>query len=306
MLTASSLSLLALFFAGDPDTVLTRKIHTDAATFGDREIPARDQTQMIWMRGTQQMRVEDGDRVTIIRLDEKKLHFLNTKEKMASTVDLPFDVAKFLGDAMGGGRQGRGGEGGGRGEGGAASRPEGGRAGGGAGGGGPRVTLKPTEETKKIKDWNAKKYTVAREGGFGGGGDETIWASNDLGIDSKAFQELMAQIPSMGRGVNNSADEMKKLEGVPVLVERVRRMGDTEQKTTEEIVSVEKKEAPAGAFDVPADFEKKPFDARTMLGGRGGRGPGGPGGEGGRGPGGGRGPRNEGGAAGPASKPAEK
>ena len=100
---------------------------------------------------------------------------------------------------------------------------------------------------------------------------------------------------------------MKKIEGIPSSSRARARCATREIKTRDELVSVERKEAPAGAFDVPADFQKKPFDLRNTMGG-------------GRGPGGGRGRRRrargrrrgdvargarEGGAP-PASKPAEK
>jgi len=257
------LTIVMLGAGGDPDVVIIKKTHTDAFTAGDRERPAVDATITTWMRGKDMLRIEEGDRVTIVLAGEKKVHLLNTKDKTASTVDLPFDRSKYMPESApaGGGREGRGGD----------------------GAGAPSVTVTPTEETKKISNWTAKKYKVARTGGFNSGVEE-VWAASEAGMDITAFRELTAQIPSMRP--MPGGDEMKKIEGFVILTERTRPMGDIDIKSREEIVSIEKKEAPAGAFEIPKDYQIKPFEPR-MLGGGGGRGMGG--GRRGDGSGGGRG-----------------
>jgi hypothetical protein len=240
-----------------------------------------------------------------------------------STVDLPFDYKKYIPeDSPFAGRE----------------MPT------------PEVAVKATDDTKKINNWTAKKYTVTRtmpapaggpggaggsggagngggggngggngggggRGGFGGGGgmmggpaSEDIWASKDVAVDAAAFHMMMGAMQSLRPGGNAGAEEMKKIDGIPVLVESTRKMRDQEIKTREELVSVERKEAPLNAFDVPADFQKKPFDMRNQMGG--GRGPGGGRGQGGgRNRGDGEGASSRGardGGNGPASKPAEK
>lgn len=268
----AGLSLVALSIGDDQDVVLTRKTHTDAMQMGEREVPARDSTQTIWIHGKDRLRIEDGDRVTIVRLDEKKMHILNTKEKTVTTVDLPFDLAKAMAES---GQPAPGG-------------PGGGRAGRGEGPGSrPAPVVTPTDETKKVKEWTARKYTLTRSGAMDAGTD-VIWASKDLGIDVAAFHEMVAHTQSLRPGAAMGPEALKKIDGIPVLIERVRAMRDQEVKSTEEIVSVEKKAAPAGAFEAPAGFEKRPFDPRAMMGGgRGMRGEGGPGSRPGRGPRGG-------------------
>lgn len=249
------LTFVMLGAAGDPDTVITKKTHTDAFTMRDRETPARDATITTWMRGKDKLRIEDGDQVTIVLAGEKKVHILNTKDKTASTVELPFDRSKYMpesGPALGGG--GRGGEGR-----------------GGDGGNAPTVTVTPTEETKKINNWTAKKYKVTRSGGFNSSTEE-VFAVADAGFELGAFRELTAQIPNM-RPAPAGGDEMKKIEGFVILTERTRQMGDADVKSREEIVSIEKKEAPEGAFEIPKDYQIKPFEPRMMGGGgRGGMG----------------------------------
>src|SRR5262249_41816051 len=147
-------------------------------------------------------------------------------------------------------------------------------------------------------------FTVTTSGGgpMGGGSTETVWASKDVkGVDLASFHELLNAVQSLAmRGA--PGEERKKIEGFPVLIETTRTFGDREMKSRDELVSVAQKEAPAGAFEVPADYTKKPFDPRARGGpGAGGRGRG-RGGDGGgsrpRGPGAGGPP--------PASRPSDK
>jgi uncharacterized protein DUF4412 len=257
MRTLAALSFAAVFSpAGDPDTVLTTKVHTDAFTMRGRETPARDATQTVWIRGKDRMRFEDGERVVIVRLDEKKLYVLDPKEKSVSAVDLPFDAKKYLPE-----------------DGPFAERVEQMMA--------AKVTVTPSDETKRIGSWSARRFAVARSGAAGSS-TSTVWTSTEVGVDSAAALEMVTAVQSLQPGEGIPGDERKKIEGFPVLAETTRSMGETEIKSRKELVSVERKEAPAGAFDVPADYEKKPFELRMMGGARAGR----PGGREGRGPGG--------------------
>jgi hypothetical protein len=275
MAILSILLLATPLFAGDQDTVITRKTHTPAITIGDRDIPARESTQTIWIHGKDRLRIEEGDRTTIVRLDQKKAFLLNNKEKTVAEVALPFDMSKYMPEGFGN----RG----------AGSRPA------------SDVTVTPTDETKRINNWTAKKYKISRSGSFGGSTQE-IWATTETGVDATALRELMAMVPAMRPG---DGDAMKKVEGFVVLSETTRSMGGEEIKTTESVASIEKKEPAAGAYDVPEDYKKVDFDPRSMMGGGGRGGRRGPGGEGAAsrpGRGGRRGPGGEGAGSRPAKE----
>lgn len=262
--------------ASAPDTVIVRKSHTDAYEIGDREVAARDTTQTIWMRGRDHMRMEEGDRVVIVRADRKKIYVLNGKDKTASTLDLPVDLTQYLPEEL---RE---------------RMKENPRT--------PRVPeIKATDETKKVGEWDARKHTLEAGGGQGGGsGSETLWISTAVGFDTSAFSEFMATVGSLQMNGAGRAQALKKIPGVPVLVERVRTIMETEVKSRDEITKVEIKPAPDGAFEVPADYKEKPYNPISDVinagrGGRGGRGEGGARGDGAR--------RGRGGESRPASGP---
>ena len=57
------------------------------------------------------------------------------------------------------------------------------------------------------------------------------------------------------------AAEMRKFGGVSVLTERVQTTTGIQLRSRDELVSAKTQDAPAGTYDVPADYTLKPFDA---------------------------------------------
>ena len=230
------------------DTVITKTKHTDAGKVAGREQPAQDSTETTWF-AKDRMRIEEGDTVTLIRADLKKMFILDTKAKTSSTVDLPFDLKKYVPAEQA-----------------------------------PMIeqfmsqmkaTVTPTTETKKIKDWNATKYTLALTMPMGSGMTQDIWATKDIKFDQAAFNDLYLAMLSTSMGGGAMATEFKKIEGVAVVVERTQTMMGQSVKSREEVTAVETKDAPEGHYDVPKDFTDKPYDPMAqggMGGGQRGRG----------------------------------
>jgi hypothetical protein len=248
--------LLALLSAPaySADLVITKSKHEDAMKMMGHDQPAKDTTEVTWF-AKDRMRIEEGNRVTIIRADLKKMFMLDTEAKTVSTIDLPFDLKKYLPAEQA-----------------------------------PMIeqflsqmkaTVTATTETKKVKDWNATKYTVAMTLPMGGGFTQEVWATKDIDVDRAAFLDLYTAMMSTAMGGGAMVAEYKKIEGLPVLVERTQTMMGQSAKSREEVTAVEKKDPPEGHYDVPKDYTEKPFDpmADSPMGGRGpgGRGkPGGP------------------------------
>ncbi len=233
------------------DLMVSQSKHSDAIKISGREVrPAKDTNETIWI-GKDRMRVDDGDKVTIIRLDQKKMYLLDPAEKTVSTLDLPVDMAKYLPEDQAPMY--------------AAMMKD------------TKVSITPTTETKKIKDWNATKYTMTMSmpmpGPMGGEMSFTsdIWASKDIAVDRAAMNDMYGAMMSMAPGGSSLATEMKKVEGMPVLVERTQSMMGNDSKSTEEVTAVASKDAPEGSYDVPKDYTAKPFDPRSQGMGGGGK-----------------------------------
>ena len=226
------------------DLVITRTKHSDAMKMPGQEQPAKDSTEVTWF-GKDRMRTEDGDQVTIVRADLKKLYMLDMKAKTVTTIDLPFDMKKYMPPEMAPMLEQMMGQ--------------------------IKVTVTPTTETKKIKDWNATKYTMTMSMPMGGSLTQDVWATKDIELDRAAFSELSGAMMSTAMGGASMAAEYKKVEGVTLLVEATTKMMGQSFKSREEVTSVESKDAPEGLYDVPKGYAEKPFDPMGEAMGGGGR-----------------------------------
>ena len=226
------------------DLVITKSKHADAVKSLVGNQPAKDTIEVTWF-AKDRMRIEEGDKVTLIRADLKKMYMLDVKAKTVSTIDLPFDMKKYLPAEQA-----------------------------------PmieqmmsmmKVTVTPTTETKKIKDWTATKYTLTMTLPMGGGMTEDIWATKDIQVDYATFAELHGSTMATAMGGASMQSEYKKIEGVPVLTEHSQTMMGQVSKSHEEVTAVESKDAPEGNYDVPKDYKEKPFDpmAESPMGGGG-------------------------------------
>lgn len=221
------------------DTVITAAKHSDAMSMMGQEQPAKDSTQVTWI-GKDHMRVEEGERVTIVRNDLKKMFILDTQAKTYSSIDLPLDMKKYLPADMAPMLEQMMGQ--------------------------VKVTITPTTETKQIKDWSATRYTMTMSLPMGNSMTQEIWATQDVALDPSALDMRAAFLSATPMVGASMATEMQKVQGLPVLFERTSTMGGKESKASEQVTSIEQKEAPAGLYDLPAGYTEKPFDPMSGAG----------------------------------------
>ncbi len=225
---ASMVALCAPAFSADLVVKTTR--HCDNPRIKDVAVTT-------WI-GKDRMRVEDGDRkVLIVRADLKKMFVLDPKGKAFGTLELPFvmkdhvppEIVPKFDELMAN----------------------------------LHFSVTPTSETKKIHDWNATKYVLTIS-------DDApdhkttitadVWATKDVVVDGASWNSMNGAATSFMLSGPDMSAELAKIQGLPVLVERTHTTGDKTLKFTEEVTSVESKDAPEGAYDVPKDYtEMKPF-----------------------------------------------
>lgn len=223
------------------DIYIKKIKHTDAVTIMGQTQPAKDEEGATWM-AKEKMREDEGEnKTTIIRLDLNKIYVIDHTQKTYSEIDLPIDLEKMLPAEAKQMMQMM------------------------------QVTPKVTEtnETKKIKDWNCKKYIVEISISMMGMNmpmKMEMWVSKDLGIDLKLYEKFYTEFLGLQPMFKDFAEEFKKIEGYPVLTLFSMTMMGTETKYQEEVVSVEKKDAPAGTYDLIQGYLKtetfNPFQQR--------------------------------------------
>jgi hypothetical protein len=120
----------------------------------------------------------------------------------------------------------------------------------------PKVTVKATGETQKIKDWNCKKYDMTMSM-MGMTTKSEVWASEDIKIDYELYRNLNFSLLGQTQGIEDMMKEMEKVKGIVVLSTGSMSMMGTDVKSTQELIEVAEKSAPKGTYDVTEGYKKK-------------------------------------------------
>jgi len=120
----------------------------------------------------------------------------------------------------------------------------------------PKVTVKATGETQKIKDWNCKKYNMTMSM-MGMTTKSEVWASEDIKIDYELYRNLNFSLLGQTQGIEDMMKEMEKVKGIVVLSTGSMSMMGTDVKSTQELLEVSQKSAPGGTYEVPDGYKKQ-------------------------------------------------
>ncbi len=209
------------------EVYIQQKTHTDAVEMMGQSQPAKDEINHIWLADNK-MATHGTDQSVIINLDKNKMYMINHQDKTYVEMDLPLDMSKYFPPQF--------------------SQMMG------------SITVKvtPTGETQKIGAWNCTGYDV----------DLTImmmtqkqkiWASTDVPFDWNMYSEKM--LPKLIQSTmmlgEDSAKEFMKIKGFQIKTESTMNVMGNEMKSYSEVIEITKKNAPAGTFDPPSDYEKK-------------------------------------------------
>lgn len=232
--------ILASTLSAGADTLLTVKSHADSFEVAGQKQPGKDNLVKIWV-GADKLRRDDGDLTLIFRPDRNKLYMVSHPDKTYSAIDLPIDFKRLMP----------------KGQEAIAEQMAKGMA--------LDVQVKPTQETKKVNSWNTRKVQVAIKSAMGMTIDTTLWVSKE--VDAyRSLNKLAASMAALQPGAAQWAEKLEQIDGYPVLQEsNVNALG-AKFKTSEELISVETKDAPAGAYDPPAGYAAKPFNPMTAMG----------------------------------------
>jgi hypothetical protein len=228
----------ANFRRAGADTLLTVASHTDGFQLqGIRQSP-KDSQAKVWIAGDK-VRHDEGSTSEIFRFDRGKLYLLDHAAKTYSEIDLPIDLHKLV----------------------------------------PRgndqlvaqllqlkkvdVSLHPTAESKKIRDWTARKLEVELRSTQGMTVASAIWLSADVPVYA-AYNKMQASRETL-RGNVEWARRLVDLDGFPVLQEIVVHLLGTQFKSREELVSLQTADSPAGAYEIPAGYAANPYDLTSGV-----------------------------------------
>ncbi len=118
-------------------------------------------------------------------------------------------------------------------------------------------------EEKVINGWKSRKYLLTMNTVMGKNTTE-IWATEDLKIDKKLYDQFMTKMfsgmPGMQASMETIQKEMEKIKGVQVLSILTMNIMNQTQKTRTELLEFKAAEAPKDLFAVPAGYRKESPD----------------------------------------------
>jgi hypothetical protein len=209
------------------------KTHTDAMTIMGQTTPATDVVQEQWL-GEGKIAMVSTAQTIIIDMAKKKMIWITPASKSYLETPLPLDYAKILPDqmaAMAGMMQ-------------------------------ASVTVVPTNEKKKIGNWNCTAYTMNMSV-MGMAMPMKVWATTDVPFDYAKYSGMMAEMMKGQMRLGDSAVvEMAKIKGFQVASEMNAEIMGAKIRTTMETLEIATKAAPASVWTVPAGFTKR--DKLTM------------------------------------------
>jgi len=223
------------------DIYMKQKQHTDATQMMGTTQPARDVVMGIWIT-PKGFRTDDPERSTIMLADEKKVIVIDHKTKTYMEQPLNMD------DMMAGMSQGK--------------TPE------------ENAAMKQmmqkmmkmdaavseTNDHKIINHWECKKYIATIHTAMGQITNE-IWATQDLNVDKKIYDQMASRMMSAMPGLQTSMESMKKemdkIKGVQVLTVSTYTMMNQPHKTTTELLEFKEGTAPKNIFAIPTGYTKQ-------------------------------------------------
>jgi hypothetical protein len=227
------------------DMCLKQKHHTDAFTMMGKTQPAKDYTGTMWV-AADKARNDMDDKSTIVRLDRNVLIILDHAKKKYMEIPLNFAEAA-AGQAK---KEGMSEED-------MAKLPESMRN-LMKGAMKMNVAITETNETKNINGWNCRKYIQKIEGMITM--ESEVWASQDVKMDAKLLSKFSAAFMAMNPGLKESLGDlqkqMEKIKGVAVLTSTESTIMNSKMKSSVELIEVKEGSAPAGSYEVPADYKK--------------------------------------------------
>jgi hypothetical protein len=248
---ALALYAVCIFFIPGPilaDVYLKYRQHTDPYKVMGQMQPAKDSVRETWV-GENCIRNDEGVQSVILRLDKKQVIFINNEQRMYAI--LPMDVEKMAQRAIEHDRN---------------MSPE------------EKeqakkfvremmkdiskftITIRETEDKKKIGKWNCSKYVQTTKTAMGPSTTE-IWATKDIALDYKLLNRMyassMMMMPSLKGSLDDITREMGKIKGVTVFSSSSSSVMDTEVKSTQELLACADRNAPNGFYEPPKGYTRK-------------------------------------------------
>jgi hypothetical protein len=237
------LACMIVPLAVQADVYIKQQNHTDGFSMMGQTQPAKDDLFVTWM-AKDKARMDHGEDTTIIiRMDKKMMYMINHAEMKYAEMAIGGTEDIFSSAISGSGLSSED-------QAQAKKMME-----GFSKMMKPKVSVTATGETQKINNWNCKKYDMEMSM-MGTTSKTEIWASEDIKIDYSLYRNLTFSVMGQMPGIEDMMKEMEKIKGIVVQSTGTTSMMGTDVKSTQELLEVSDKSAPAGTYEVPSGYKK--------------------------------------------------
>lgn len=227
--------IVLIFFIttwGSADIFIKQKSHTAGYYYGGINNPAVDTETSIWFN-EHQIAVLTEHRIIIIDKKSSKGYFINKSDNSFVQSILPMDLSKMVPDQLAkylSTVQYHG-------------------------------SVKNTGEVKSIGKYKCSSYKVNSfimyQGSNVNETDATIWVTTDSPVDAGQYASLNQNLSRLRNYSPQLLEEIKKIKGIPILIENYIYPKGFSVKTTVETVEIAEKQPPAGIYTVPEGCKQK-------------------------------------------------
>lgn len=196
-----------------------------------------ESTSQTWI-GSDRLAVISDDTTMIYRGDLKKLYIVRHAQKSTLVADLPFDMASIVPPQM------------------AQMMDQ----------MVPEVTVTPTEETREIAGYEAKRYDLTIKAPMGMTIESTAWVSTEAPVDWTLARQMSDEITtSMSPQMKGVIEKMSSIDGFQLGSESTQNVMGQVITTSKMVQSIEQKDPPEGTYDPPAEYQQKPFSMQSIM-----------------------------------------
>jgi len=121
------------------------------------------------------------------------------------------------------------------------------------------MTVKKSAERQKIGAWNCTRYDITLSNMAGKTVSE-MWITKEIKCDPAYFNMLKNGMLALMPGFGSIAEEMKKIDGIPVKTVTKAAAMNVSITSTETLLESAEKAAPAGTYSIPKGFELQSYD----------------------------------------------
>lgn len=214
------------------DIYIKMKTHQDSFYDKGTTVPAQNSIEEHWI-GDQKMAFITENLITIYDLEKNQMIFINQIKKIYAETPIPLDMSNLVTAQYYSRLQ--------------MLKPKG--------------TIKKTNETKKIGEWNCRKYEIEiemiDERGRHDVADLKVWITEDVPFDLEMYGKIISNVLKIENYDDDLISEWIKIKGFQIALERTLNIRGSARKYYEEVVEISKKNPPVGIYAVPAGYTKK-------------------------------------------------